>query len=874
MSPLRWLRDLLRRKIDVQEEIESHLRMAVAERVTRGESPETARREAMKEFGNMPLVADVTRERWGWMRTEHLMQDVRYALRTLKKDRGFALVAVLILALGIGANVVVFSVVNTVLLRPLPFKDAQQLVWLDGNQGVGGTSSVTYQVDAYEQFRDHNKSFSEVSGFVPFYVASAFKLTGYGEPKPVAGVWVMSDFPQTLGIQPMLGRTFTPEEALKGSAPVVLLSYPYWRSQFNGDRSIVGRAITLDGKPVTVVGLLPQSFDFGSIFAPGTKTDLLRAIHVDDVRTWGHFFSLVGRLKPGVTPVQAQAEATLLFPQLRDALKEQNWSTDANTKITGLKEHVSGELRRSLIILWCAVGLILLIVCVNLSNLLLARVVGRSKEFAMRTALGASRGRIMRQLLTESLVLSGIGALLGLGIAYGAVSSLAHQRSLVLPLLNMVRVDGTTLLWALAIAIGTAVLFGVVPAFRTPRGNLQEFLKDSGHGMSSGRRQDKLRTMLVVSEIVLSCVLLVGAGLLLRSFLKVLDVDLGFEPSHTAALAVSWTASSGEEAAAMLHEMTRRIGEIPGVEAVAYSDALPMEHNRSWALRAKGKTYPQDADNDAFVSEITPGYFRAMGMRIVAGRDFAWTDLPKSTHVIVINEATARRDWPGQDPVGKIAQGIGDGDTTVIGVVENIHESSVEGTPNPGVYVPAMQFGSPAGSELIVRTSLPLESLAPSVMSTLRSMNPGQPATAFLPLQTLVDHSTSPRRFFAVLVGLFAGLGLLLASLGIYGVISYTVTQQTQEIGIRMALGATPERVQSDVLMKTLRIALIGMAIGTAASFVVAKAISSMLFETQPTDPITFVGMAVVLTGAALFAGYIPARRASRVDPMRALRSE
>jgi ABC-type antimicrobial peptide transport system permease subunit len=261
-------------------------------------------------------------------------------------------------------------------------------------------------------------------------------------------------------------------------------------------------------------------------------------------------------------------------------------------------------------------------------------------------------------------------------------------------------------------------------------------------------------------------------------------------------------------------------------------------------------------------------------MRIVAGRDFAWTDLPKSTHVIVINEATARRDWPGQDPLGKIAQGIGDGDTTVIGVVENIHESSVEGTPNPGVYVPAMQFGSPAGSELIVRTSLPLESLAPSVMSTLRSMNPGQPATAFLPLQTLVDHSTSPRRFFAVLVGLFAGLGLLLASLGIYGVISYTVTQQTQEIGIRMALGATPERVQSDVLMKTLRIALIGMAIGTAASFVVAKAISSMLFETQPTDPITFVGMAVVLTGAALFAGYIPARRASRVDPMRALRSE
>jgi len=860
-------------KEDLKEELESHLRMATADRVAAGATPEDARRDAMREFGNVPLVADVTRERWGWLRMEILMQDLRYTWRTLKRDRGFAAVAILILALGIGANAVVFSVVNTVLLRPLPFDHSQELAWIAAGGNVGGLSDVTYRTDSYEAFRDHNQSFRAVSGFVPFR-SPDFKLTGYGDPKPVAGIWVMADFLQTLGVEPMLGRNFTAQEALPGSASVALLTYPYWKTQFHGDQSIVGRSITLDNTPVTVVGVLPPSFDFGSVFAPGTRTDLLRAIHPYDVRNYGHMFSLVGRLKPGVTPAQAQAESSVLFPQMRDALKTQNWINDANTVITGLKEHVSGELRRSLIVLWCAVGMILLIVCVNLSNLLMARAAGRSKEFAMRTALGAGRGRIVRQLLTESLVLSTAGALLGLGLAFAAVMYLAHQGSLALPLLSEVRIDGMSFLWTLAIAMVAAVLFGIVPAVRISGVNLQEALKDSGHGTSAGRKQERMRSTLVVSEIALACVLLVGAGLLLRSFMKVMDVDLGFQPSHTAALPITFTANSDEQRGEVLHEMVRRVGDLPGVEATAFTDALPLDRNRSWGLQAKGRTYPPDWNNDIYVSVVSPGFFRAMGMRIMAGRDFAWTDAPKGTQVILINEATAKRDWPGQDPVGKIAVGVGPGETTVIGVVADVRESSVEKASSPQVYVPATQSNDLADQDLIVRSSLPLDSLAPSVMSTLRSMNPGQPATTFRTLDSVVDHSTSPRRFFAVLVGIFAGLGLLLASLGIYGVISYTVTRQTQEIGVRMALGATRERVQMGVISRTLRMALIGIAVGTAASFVVAKTISTMLFGTQPTDPLTFVGMAALLLGVAFVAGYLPARRAARIDPMVALRSE
>jgi predicted permease len=856
---------------ELDEEMAAHLEMAVAENVKRGLSPEEARRQALVRFGGVVQAKERQREERGMPWLDVLLQDLRYTFRTLRRDHVFTVVAVLILALGIGANIAVFSVVNTILLRPLPFYDPEQLMWLAGNNGVGGLSDVTYRVDAFEELQRHNRSFQNVTGFVPYYSASDTKLTGNGQPKPVSGVWVVGDFFQTLGVEPALGRMFTPDECVKGGRSAVVLSDSYWRQQFGADRSIVGKAIMLDEKPVTVVGVLPASFDFGAVFAPGLKMDVfVPAILDGDMRGWGHMLSLVGRLKPGVTAAQAQAEATVLMPQLKRAGGYDQWETDVKISVTSLKDEVSGKLRRSLQVLWCAVGLILLIVCVNLSNLLLARAATRSKEFALRISLGAGRGRLIRQLLTESLVLSGAGALLGLGLAYATITYLAHQGSLAVPLLSSVRVDGTALAWTVLLALGVGLLFGLAPGLKMSAGNLQESLKDSGPNSSDGRKHERMRAALVISEVALACILLVGAGLLLRSFLQVMDVDLGFQPAR--AYAIKMDAGEPAVRIAAYKEAQRRVGLLPGVESVGISDMLPLDRNRSWEFRAKGKPHKEGENRDAFVYVVTPGYLNAMGMRLKAGRDLAWTDAGKSENVILINEAAARREWPGEDPIGKVAQGIGDGDTRVVGVVGDVHESNVETASSPEVYVPATQ-NEPAGAELVMRSSLPLDTLTPSVMGVLRSINPGQPAAEFRPIQSIVDRAVSPRRFFVLMVGTFAGLGLILASLGIYGVISYSVTRRTQEIGIRMALGATPGRVQMGVISKTLVLAAIGIGVGAVVSMVMANLIASMLFGTTPTDPITFVAMMCLLGGVALLAGYIPARRASRINPMVALRN-
>ena len=464
MSLFQRLRNVLRRKADLKEELQSHLRMAVADRVARGEKETDARREAMREFGNVPLIEDVTSERWRWMWLEQGLQDVRYALRTLGRDRGFTLVAVLILALGIGANIVVFSVVNTILLRPLPFKDSQQLVWLAGNEGKGGLSEQTYTVDVYEEFQRHNRSFQSVTSYQTFYNSIQYKLTGSGDPKALVGVEVADNFFPTLGVRPALGRNFSKEECQKNGRPAAMLSYFFWQRQFGGDPSIIGKAITINKLPVTVVGVLPESFDFGAVFAPGMKVDFFAPAVMDFWRTWGNTLAIVGRLKPGVTAAQSQDEASRLFPEMRRA--NPKWYSDYKSTLTGLKEHVSGKLHRSLVVLWAAVGLILLIVCVNLSNLQLARAATRTKEFAMRRALGAGRGRLIRQLLTESLMLSIAGAVLGLCIAYAMLFYLAHQGSIVLPLLSTIRIDGAGLAWTLGIAFMVGILFGIAPRSR------------------------------------------------------------------------------------------------------------------------------------------------------------------------------------------------------------------------------------------------------------------------------------------------------------------------------------------------------------------------------------------------------------------------
>jgi predicted permease len=858
---------------DLNAEVMSHIEMATEENVRRGLPPDEARRQAMVRFGGVQQARERQREERGLPWLEILMQDLRYTGRTLLRDRGFAVVAVLILALGIGANIAVFSVVNTLLLRPLPFRDPQRLVWI-APANANGLSASTYSVDAYDDLLALNRSYEDVTGYFAFSTADNFKLTGHGDPKPVTGIGVAGNFFPVLGVDPELGRSFTKDEWIKGGRAVVMLSHAFWERQFGANRAIVGEPITLNGQPVTVVGVLPKTFDFGAVFAPGTKVDIFVPQVMDDIRNEGNTLALIGRLKPGVSVAQAQAEAKVLFPKFFWSKKYPDSVGSYTASPIELKQYVSGKLRRSLIVLWCAVGLILLIVCVNLSNLLLARAAARSKEFALRSALGAGRWRLVRQLLTESMVLAGIGAVLGLGLAFGITSYLAHQGSVALPLLNDVRVDGAALVWTLVISVATAILFGLLPGLKMSSGNLQEALKDTGQGMSDGRNHEKLRSALVISEVALACVLLVGAGLLLRSFMRVLDVDLGFQPSTAAAIKMDYDdGGKTDKRNAIFEEAVKRVRAIPGVDAAGISDNLPLERNRGWGgPRAKGKTYRNGEVPGAFVYIVSPGYVTAMGMRL-RGRDFTWQDDMKGQSTVILNERAANFVSPGEDAVGKTVL-IGKNEVQVIGVVADVHETNVEGRAGEQMYLPTMrdEWG-PDGAELVVRTKLPPAELAGSVMRTLREMNPNQPAVAFRPIQQIVDHAVSPRRFFVMLVGSFAGLGLILASLGIYGVISYSVTRRTQEIGIRMALGASAERVQLGVISKTLGLAAIGIGVGAVASVAVANLIASLLFGTTPTDPMTFLVMIVLLTAVAVLAGYIPARRASRINPMVALRN-
>ena len=864
-EPLDW---------DLEEEVASHIAMATEDNIRSGMTPEEARRKAMVKFGGVEQAKERQRESRGLPGLETLLQDLRYTMRTLSRDRGFATVAILILALGIGANVVVFSVVNTILLRPLPFYDPARLVWVaPGN--AEGLSGSTYSVDAYEDLRLMNKSYEDVTGYFAFSTEDNYKLTGRGVPQPVTGIMVAGNFFHVLGVEPMMGRQFRAEESLKGGPPAVMLSYAFWQRQFGGDRGIVGKSIELDGKPTIVAGVLPESFDFGAAFSPGAKVDILTPLVMDDIRFQGNTIAIVGRLKQGVTLEQARAEAKTLFPQFYWGKRFADSKGQYTAQPVFLKEYVSGKLRRSLIVLWCAVGLILLIVCVNLSNLLLARAAARSKEFALRSALGAGRGRLMRQLLTESLVLAGAGAMLGLGLAYALLRYLAHQGAIALPLLSSVRLDGTALGWTLLITVSTAVLFGLVPGIRASRANVQEALKDGGHGTTEGRQHEKMRTVLVVSEVALACVLLVGAGLLMRSFLRVLNVDLGFQPTTAAAVRIDYDdGRSTEKRTAILQNIAQRVGGLPGVDVAGFTDNLPLDRNRSWGSPfIKGKHYRPGELPGAFVYIVSPGYLSAMGMRL-RGRDFTWQDNDKGESTVVLNETAAKALWPGEDAVGKMAV-IGKTDVRVIGVIADVRDTNVEGKSGWQMYLPMMRSEwGPDGAVLVVRSKLPPEQLANGVMRALREINPNQAAMEFRPIQRLVDHAVSPRQFFMMLVVAFAALGLVLASLGIYGVISYSVMRRTQEIGVRMALGASPGNVQMGVISKTLRMAAIGIAVGVVGSVAVAHLIASLLFGTAPTDPTTFVAMAILLGAVAVLAGYLPARRASRINPMVALRNE
>jgi predicted permease len=628
----------------------------------------------------------------------------------------------------------------------------------------------------------------------------------------------------------------------------------------------------LNDAPVTVVGVLPASFDFATVFAPGSRIDLYLPLPLtEEVNRRGNTVSMIGRLKSRATVQQARAEMSVLGPQIQKKEPDRNF----DPRLSLLKEHVTGRLRPALLVLAGAVCLVMLIVCANLSNLLLARAATRQKEMAIRAALGAGRGRLIRQMLTESIVLSGCGAVLGLIFAVSATRVLRHLDAFSIPLLESVHVDFGALGFALLLAVLTGLLFGVIPALQVPATAFHDSLKDASRGSSHGRKHAWIRGTLVVSEVALACSLLVGAGLLIRSFLSVLDVNVGFQPERAAALRVDPSSQYSTQAQRNLYfdEALRRVRLLPGIQAAGLTDALPLGSDRTWYAGAKSESYSKDRPPPpAFVRIVSDGYLQAMGIPLRAGRDLTERDTVSAQPVILINETLARTLWPGRNPIGQTVTYV-DVDRQVIGVVGDVRHTALEETSGCEMYLPIRQTNDYSSVDLVVRTTLPPGALASAIRLALKPLEPDLPANEFRTLQQLVDRAVSPRRFVVILLAAFAAFAVMLASLGIYAVISYAVNQRTQELGIRMALGASARDLQARILLRTLSLAGLGMLIGVTASSILSRLLGGLLFGVTPTDPVTFLGMFVILTAVAAIAGYLPARRASRIDPMVALRS-
>lgn len=805
------------------------------------------------------------------MHISTLGQDLRYTFRTLRRDAGFAMFAIAIMGLGIGASSTVFSVVNTLLLRPLPFAEPERLVWI-ANHDTAGLSGQTTQVGHMLDLRERTQSFSAVGGYFAFYGVGDNVLSGQGEPERLSGVPVSDNFFQVLGVQPALGRTFTTQESQWNGPKAVMLSHAYWTRRFNANPAIVGTSLTLNDEPHAVVGVLPASFDFATVFAPGSRFDLYFPFPLSpETNRWGNTMAMIGRLKPGVSAAAAQAETRTIAAQL---MRENTQRNSFEGFVKPLAGHVNGRMRLALWVLAGAVGVVMLIVCANLSNLLLARSASRQKEIAIRTALGAGRGRLIAQTLTEGIVLSCSGAVLGLVLAIGGTKALARLDAVSVPLLQNVHTDMTTLAFTLVVALLTGIVFGLAPALQAPEAGLHNALKDASRGSTGSRAW--VRSALVVSEIAFACVLLVGAGLLIRSFIRVLDVDLGFRPSRAVTIRVDPDSSydTREKRVAYFDEVLRRVKDIPGVEGAGITDALPLGRNRTWGGRAKGVVYERGRAPTAFPRIVSDGYPAAMGIPLKAGRDISHLDTSTSDPVIMINETMARTLWPGQDPIGKFVLNACAPERRVVGIVGDVKHLALEQSSGNEMYIPLRQCGDQPSADLVIRSTLASGPLVAALRETLKPLAPNLVTSEFRTVQQLVDRSVSPRRIVVLMLGGFALFALILASLGIYGLISYSVSQRAQEIGIRMALGASARDVQARIVGQTLRLAGIGMLIGVAASWALARSLSGLLFGVTATDPVTFAAMLIVLGIVATLAGYLPARRASRIDPLVALRAE
>jgi predicted permease len=861
---------------DLDDEVAFHIReRADVLQRTVNLAPEDAVRAARLEFQGVTQLREAHRAERGVPWLEVIVRDLRLAVRTLRRDAGFTTFALLVMALGLGGTATVYSLVNALILRPLPLADAGRLAWI-GTRSDDGAALWHIQVNHLKDLQAQSRSFAALSGYYAYTAAGDLRLTDGGTTERLSGIPVAQNFFAVLGVEPVVGRTFTVQEAAANVPREVMISYRLWQQRYGLDPAVVGRTMTLNGAPSTIVGVLPASFDFGPIFVPGRQVDVFGLFGLNDgTNRWGNSLGVVGRLKPGVTVDEAQAELAVLGKALTAAHPERN---TLRPVVKALSDHVAGHLRPALLLLAGAVGVVMLIVCANLANLQLARAASRRQEMAVRVALGAGRGRLLAQAITESLLLSGVGAGLGLALAVVAARSLTSLTAFNLPLLHTVRVDFATLgvLAALAIVAGLAI--GVAPVLQLPTVSPQDRLRDGARGASEGRRARWARATLVVAEIAFACVLLIAAGLLVRSLASALTVDVGFDPSRAAAVRFDpiWTDADPARRAAYFDEALRLARATPGVEVAGITDLLPLDGTRSWAILGRGQIPQRGKNPEGFARMVSDGYREALGLRLVAGRDLTPDDGPKGELVVVVNETLARTIWPGQDPIGQflIADGIGTPERRVVGVVADVRHKALEAAAGSELYIPIRQSRSYRGLYLVVRSSLPPAALDSALRASLAPLGDAVGGSRLRVLDELVDRAVSPRRFTTLVLTGFALFALLLASLGVYAVVAYGVSRRRQEFGIRLALGASPGDVQRTVLGDTVRLASAGLAVGLPVAWVVTRLMRDLLFGVKPTDPTTFAGMIAMLGAMAMLAAYVPARRASRLDPVRTLRGD
>jgi putative ABC transport system permease protein len=879
--PLR-LRSLLRRgrvEQELDEELRYHLERQIEDNLAKGMTAREARNAALRAIGGIELHKEECRDMRRVSLIEDFLRDLRYGVRVLAKSPIFTTVAVITLALGIGANTAIFSVVNELLLRPLPFRDPGRLatVWEVSPEGRHQNSTSRANFRAW---REQSESFEDLAAFSD----QRLNLTGEGEPEEVSVQMATPELFQILGVEPLLGRTLNEDDGRARSAGVVL-AYGMWQRRFGGDPGIIGKPVTLNGIPFNVVGVMPAGFQWHIRSRSGTGNPaemwIVLAMPKEGPALLGRFLSVVGRLKPGVSREQGEAEIKTIEARIAQEAPEYNKGYSA--EVIPLREQFVGNVRPALLILLGAVAFVLLIACANVANLLLARAAARQKEIALRTALGAGRWRIIRQLLTENLLLTLFGSLLGLGLAWLGIKALVAISPRDLVNLQGVGLNLTVLAWTLIISLLTGLVFGLIPSLEAARVDLNESLKEGGKGAGGqGMRSSRLRNALVVAEVALALVLLASAGLLVKSFARLRGINTGFNTDHVLTMVVHLAGPKYREDQPIINffrQATERIGALPGVRAVGTVNYLPLYgglgSSTGFTIEGQPQALPGEGPGtNVRVSDA--GYFSAMGIPLLRGRNFNDDELSQPRHVVIVSELLARQYFPGEDPVGKtisVAMFDKPYPTQIIGVVGDARYDSLTDQPEPTVYFPHPDL-TYEFMTLVIRTDGDPAAIAPAVRAQMHELEPTQPLANVRTMEQVMADTVGRARFNTLLLGLFAGLATLLAGVGIFGVMNYSVTVRTREIGIRVALGAQQGKVLLLILRQGLLLTLIGIGIGLAGALALTRVMAGLLFGVEATDPMTFAAIVALLTVVAAFACYLPARRATKVDPVIALRYE